>query len=152
MPTSVGKQLKQFNLFYAAHISLFNLWFSSRSSSLIVKCWSGLSYCGITRFYWCQGLFMRPDRWEDPGGHWEITNNTSRLWGQMKAASFTVGLNRSGNSLLSEKRRYSRMIQNLTSWVRIENDKPHINTELIRNLTTPYELTQYDVKKLISVK
>jgi hypothetical protein len=23
MPTSVGKQLKQFNLFYAAHISLF---------------------------------------------------------------------------------------------------------------------------------
>jgi hypothetical protein len=70
----------------------------------------------------------------------------------MKAASFTVGLNRSGNSLLSEKRRYSRMIQNLTSWVRIENDKPHINTELIRNLTTPYELTQYDVKKLISVK
>jgi hypothetical protein len=29
MPTSVGKQLKQFNLFYAAHISLFNLWFPS---------------------------------------------------------------------------------------------------------------------------
>jgi hypothetical protein len=25
MPTSVGKQLKQFNLFYAAHISLFDL-------------------------------------------------------------------------------------------------------------------------------
>ena len=25
MPTLVGKQLKQYNLFYAAHISLFNL-------------------------------------------------------------------------------------------------------------------------------
>jgi hypothetical protein len=25
MPTSLGKQLKQFNLFYAAHISLFDL-------------------------------------------------------------------------------------------------------------------------------
>jgi hypothetical protein len=25
MPTEVGIQLKQFNLFYAAHISLFNL-------------------------------------------------------------------------------------------------------------------------------
>jgi hypothetical protein len=57
MPTSVGKQLKQFNLFYAAHISLLlPVIFISNICIKSVK--KGLS---ISRYFFsCLSIFPKP--------------------------------------------------------------------------------------------